>query len=51
MSSFFFNLFLVGWAFVAVHRFFSSCADRQLLIVAVPRLLTVVVSLVEEHRL
>ena len=55
--SLFFNLFILFYLLLSVlglcccARAFSSCSERGLLFVAVRRLLIVVASLVEEHRL
>ena len=43
--------FWLHWVFVAALGLFSSCGKRRLLFVTVCRLLTVVASLVAEHRL
>ena len=43
--------FWLRWVFVAALGLFSSCGKRRLLFVTVCRLLTVVASLVAEHRL
>ena len=43
--------FWLLWVFVAARRLFSGCGKRGLFFIAVCGLLTVVASLVAEHRL
>ena len=47
------NFFFFGlcWVLVAIFRFSSSCGERGLLFLGVPRLLIAGASLVVEHRL
>ena len=48
---FFFFFFWLHWVFVAAHRLFSSCSEREPLFIAVHRLLMAVASLFVEHGL
>ena len=47
----FFVCLFAAWVFVAMHRLSLGAVSGGLLFVVVPRLLIMVASLVEEHRL